>query len=104
MYSMLGNGPQFMDRVIPILGRLGMPFLYPCFIGLGNRPHMYSMLGNGPQFMDIIILLVWGGQARSFLYPGHIGLGNNRPHMYRMLGNWPQFMNRVIIIIMGRLG
>ena len=26
------------------------------------------------------------GQARPFLYPGHIGLGN-RPHMYSILGN-----------------
>ena len=42
------------------------------------------MLGNGPQpcteFM-IGVFLFWGGGARSFLYPGPIGLGN-RPHMY----------------------
>ena len=41
------------------------------------------MLGNGPQpctkFM-IGVFLFWGGQARSFLYPGHIRLGN-WPHM-----------------------
>ena len=47
------------------------------------------MLGHGPhpctQFM-IGVFLFWGGQARPFLYPGHIGLGN-RPQMYSMLGN-----------------
>ena len=53
---------------------------------LENWPHL---LGNGPhpctQFM-IGIFLFWGGYARRFLYPGHIGLGN-RPHMYSILGN-----------------
>ena len=35
------------------------------------------------------LFLLWGGWARSFLYPDHIGLGN-RPHdicMYSMLYN-----------------
>ena len=45
---------------------------------------------------------ILGCQARPFLYPGHIRLGN-RPQMYRILGNELNLWIGVILIT-GRLG